>query len=61
MYKYFNCFSYRKPKLKRENTPYPKKQSIIDIDEGTITIESKYDDVKYEYLPYTGILHAYKK
>jgi len=53
----------KNPKLKRENTPYPK-QSIIDLDEGTIDqieITSKFDEVVYEYLPGTGILHGYKK
>ena len=63
MLKYFNCFcitNEKKPKLKRENTPYPK-QSVIDLDEGTISIETKNDSVVYEYLPYSAILHAYKK
>ena len=59
MYKYFNCFSYRKPKMIRRDTGYPR-QSVIDIDNGTIEIKSKYDNVIYEYIAYTGILHAYK-
>ena len=58
MLKYFSCYN-TKPKLKRNNTPYPR-QSVIDLDEGTIEIKSKYDNVIYEYIAYTGILHAYK-
>ena len=61
MLKYFSCFSYRKPKMVRRDTGFPKKQSVIDIDNGTIEIESKYDNVKYEYIAHTGILHGYKK
>ena len=54
---YFSCYknSKQKPKLKRENTPYPK-QSVIDIDNG-----SKFDNIEHEYLPSTSILHVYKK
>jgi len=44
----------------RQDTGYPKKQSVIDLDEGTIKIESKYDSVVYDYIPYTAVLHAYK-
>ena len=60
---FFKCFikaNNTKPKLKRENTPYPT-QSVIDIDEGTIEIKSNYDDVVYEYLPNSAVLHGYKK
>ena len=60
---FFKCFiktNNTKPKLRRENTPYPK-QSFIDLDEGTIEIKSKYDDVVYEYLPNSAVLHVYKK
>ena len=49
-----------KPKLRRENTPYPK-QSVINLDEGTIEIKSNYDEVVYEYLPNSAVLHCYKK
>ena len=58
----FKCFikNDKKPKLKRENTPYPK-QSFIDVDEGTIEIISKFDNVGYEYLPNSAVLHVYKK
>ena len=58
----FSCFikNDTKPKLKRENTPYPK-QSFIDVDEGTIEIISKFDNVGYEYLPNSAVLHVYKK
>ena len=58
----FSCFikNDKKPKLKRENTPYPK-QSFIDVDDGTIEIKSNYDDVVYEYLPNSAVLHVYKK
>ena len=61
MLKYFSCFSCynTKPKMIRQNTPYPR-QSVINLDDETINIESKYDNVKYEYIAYTGILHAYK-
>ena len=48
-------------KLKRQNTPYPTRQSIIDLDEGTIEIKSNFDNVDYEYLPNSSILHGYKK
>ena len=61
--KYFSCFiktNDTKPKLKRENTPYPK-QSVIDVDDGTIEIISKFDNVDYEYLPNSSVLHVYKK
>ena len=60
----FSCFiktNDTKPKLKRENTPYPTKQSFIDVDEGTIEIISKFDNVDYEYLPNSSVLHVYKK
>ena len=60
---FFKCFiktNNTKPKLRRENTPYPK-QSFIDLDEGTIEIKSKYDEVVYEYLPNSAVLHVYKK
>ena len=58
----FSCFikNDTKPKLKRANTPYPK-QSFIDVDEGTIEIISKFDNVGYEYLPNSAVLHVYKK
>ena len=52
-----------KPKIKRQNTPHPK-QSIINLENGTIEqkqIKSSNNDVKYEYLPNTGILHMFKK
>ena len=61
--RFFSCFiktNNTKPKLRRENTPYPK-QSFIDLDEGTIEIKSKYDEVVYEYLPNSAVLHCYKK
>ena len=58
----FKCFikNNKKPKLKRANTPYPK-QSFIDVDDGTIEIISKFDNVGYEYLPNSAVLHVYKK
>ena len=58
----FSCFikTNTKPKLRRENTPYPK-QSVINLDEETIEIKSNYDEVVYEYLPNSSILHVYKK
>ena len=61
--RFFKCFikNDKKPKLKRENTPYPTKQSFIDVDEGTIEIISKFDNVDYEYLPNSSVLHIYKK
>ena len=61
--RFFSCFikTDTKPKFKRENTPHPTKQSVIDIDEGTIEIKSNYDDVVYEYLPNSAVLHVYKK
>jgi len=61
--RFFKCFiktNNTKPKLRRENTPYPK-QSFIDVDEGTIEIISKFDNVDYEYLPNSSVLHVYKK
>ena len=61
--RFFSCFiktNNTKPKLRRENTPYPK-QSFIDVDEETIEIKSNYDDVVYEYLPNSAVLHGYKK
>ena len=61
--RFFSCFiktNNTKPKLRRENTPYPK-QSFIDVDDGTIEIKSNYDEVVYEYLPNSSILHVYKK
>ena len=61
--RFFKCFikNNTKPKFKRENTPYPTKQSFIDVDEGTIEIISKFDNVDYEYLPNSSVLHVYKK
>ena len=58
----FSCFikNDTKPKFKRENTPYPK-QSVIDVDDGTIDIISNFDNVDYEYLPNSSVLHIYKK
>ena len=58
----FSCFikNDTKPKFKRENTPYPK-QSVIDVDDGTIDIISNFDNVDYEYLPNSSVLHVYKK
>ena len=61
--KYFKCFiktNGSKPNLRRENTPYPK-QSVIDVDDGTIEIISNFDNVEYEYLPNSAVLHGYKK
>ena len=61
--KYFSCFvktNDTKQKLRRENTPYPK-QSVIDVDEGTIDIISNFNNVEYEYLPNSAVLHIYKK
>jgi len=61
--RFFSCFiktNDTKPKLKRENTPYPK-QSFIDVDDGTIDIISNFDNVDYEYLPNSAVLHVYKK
>ena len=61
--RFFSCFiktNNTKPKLRRENTPYPK-QSFIDVDDGTIEIKSNYDEVVYEYLPNSAVLHIYKK
>ena len=61
--KYFKCFiktNDTKPNFRRENTPYPK-QSVIDIDKGTIEIISNFDNVEYEYLPNSAVLHGYKK
>ena len=60
---FFKCFiktNNTKPKLKRENTPHPK-QSFIDVDDGTIDIISNFDNVDYEYLPNSSVLHIYKK
>ena len=62
--KYFSCFvktNDTKPNFRRENTPYPTKQSVIDVDEGSIEIISNYDEVVYEYLPNSSVLHGYKK
>jgi len=63
MLTYYFCYkkSKQKPnKLKRENTPYPK-QSVIDIDNGSIDqVTSKFDNIEYEYLNSAGILHVYK-
>ena len=65
--KYFLCFiktNDSKQKLKRQNTPHPIKQSIIDLDEFTIDqveIKSKFENVDYEYLTNSGVLHIYKK
>ena len=61
--RYFKCFiktNDKKPKFRRENTPH-SKQSVIDIDEGTIEIISKFDNVDYDYLPNSAVLHIYKK
>ena len=60
---FFKCFikaNDTKPNLRRENTPYPT-QSVIDVDDGTIEIISKFDNVEYEYLPNSAVLHIYKK
>ena len=60
---FFKCFikaNDTKPKLRRQNTPYPT-QSVIDVDEGTIEIKSNYDEVVYEYLPNSAVLHGYNK
>ena len=60
--KYFKCFiktNDTKPNLRRENTPYPT-QSVIDVDDGTIEI-SNFENVEYEYLPNSAVLHGYKK
>jgi len=60
--KYFKCFiktNGSKPNLRRENTPYPT-QSVIDVDDGTIEI-SNFENVDYEYLPNSAVLHGYKK
>ena len=59
MLKYFSCYRKTKPKMIRRDTGYPR-QSVIDIDNGTIEIKSKYDNVIYEYIAHTGILHVYK-
>jgi len=61
--KYFKCFiktNDTKPNLRRENTPYPT-QSVIDVDDGTIEIISNFENVDYEYLPNSAVLHGYKK
>ena len=58
MLKYFG-FCNKKPKIVRQDTPY-FKQSVINLDDETIEIESKYDSVVYEYLAYSAVLHAYK-
>ena len=60
--RFLKCFikNNTKPKFKRENTPHPK-QSFIDVDDGTIEIISKFDNVGYEYLPNSAVLHIYKK
>ena len=34
---------------------------INNLDEETIEIKSNYDEVVYEYLPNSSILHVYKK
>jgi hypothetical protein len=60
LFVYLFCSKKQKPKLRRENTPYPK-QTIIDLDEETIEITSKFNEVVYEYLPGTGVLRGYKK
>ena len=62
--RYFKCFiktNDTKHKLKRENTPHPHRQSVIDLDEGTIDIISNFDNVEYEYLSNSAVLHIYKK
>ena len=63
MITYFFCNKKQNPKqkpnLRRENTPYPK-QSVIDLDEGTIDqTEIKFDNIEQEYIPGIGILHIY--
>ena len=66
LFNFFKCFiksDNSRQKLKRENTPYPR-MSVIDVDERTIDqveIKSNYKKVDYEYLPYSSILHIYKK
>lgn len=61
MLTYFFCNKTKKPILARMNTPYPKKQSVIDVDSGTIDqVEIKFEN-EQEILPNTGILHIYKK
>ena len=62
--RYFKCFiktNDTKKKLRRENTPHHTNQSVIDVDEGTIDIISNFDNVEYEYLPNSAVLHIYKK
>ena len=62
--KYFKCFvktNDTKPNFRRENTPHHTKQSVIDIDEGSIDIISNFDNVDYEYLPNSAVLYIYKK
>ena len=62
--RYFKCFiktNDKKPKLRREDTPHPTKQSVIDVDKGSIEIISKFDNVDYEYLSNSAVLHIYKK
>ena len=63
--KYLRCFTNEKdskPAFKRQNTHY-HKQSIIDVDNGTIEqieIQNDNSNVIYEYLPNSAILHIYK-
>ena len=59
MLKYFSCYRKTKPKMIRRDTGY-HRQSVINLDDETINIESKYDSIVYEYLPYSAVLHAYK-
>ena len=59
-------FKPKKNKLKfnRENTPYPIKQSVKDIDKSTIEkieIQNNNPNLIYEYLPNSAVLHIYKK
>ena len=64
--KYFKCFikpNDSKPKLKRETTPFPK-QTFIDVDKWTIEqkeMKSKFENVDYEYLPNSSVLHIFQK
>ena len=52
-----------KTKMKHQNTPHPK-QSIINLENGTIEqkpLKSNNNDIEYEYLPNSAILHIFKK
>ena len=64
MFKCFLCFvkkNEKKTKLRRQDTPHHPRQSIIDIDNGTIEIKSNYANVEYEYLSNSAVLHIFKK